>query len=354
MIDQKSDYDFVTWPYDGSIQVDGSIMPIRQQSQNTTLRGEDVAFLYEVIQRTRKSSRMTTGGLYMTKRIDGDPVQDVITELRNFQALGPAYSGKPLYQSASFDQIYEMPNGGSPFKTPAQLNPDAAIYTGIVSQGGFFANGQPLSRTHMMEVFDDLKLIRRFQTDVTGSDDFGYWSHDDKTGGEEGEIPRVTAHAGNLYSFKCNGWIDVDHGDVHHSGWRSRTSQSGGYEETTPVVDLRYIRSTVLAFCIITAHKTFATKWGEGGGISQSEVVSYNYVVPVQTSVLPTCRGIGIGTETMNGIKDLILQRLKLDSFTPDIFAPPDHDGTDGMMECVVTFSGVDYIVAQIGDDVRW
>lgn len=77
MIKTRSEYNFVNIPY--SIFVNGDVMPLRKGHEQSILRGEDIAFLFEAVERRHCMIGYSTISRTLNRTILGDNYRYVIS-----------------------------------------------------------------------------------------------------------------------------------------------------------------------------------------------------------------------------------------------------------------------------------
>lgn len=161
MVTQRKDYRFVDIPKD--IKIDGSVMPHR--GNKDLLLGEDPSFILESFAERDyvRYGCYAAPSFKMTKVIEGARYRTVIDQYKDWVRLPYHADGKPLDPLWGPQSEY---SGGSEYslKAPCELDPDARLtLVGFKGNSNLFNRGRPVERQPIMDVYDDLRLLRHFQ-----------------------------------------------------------------------------------------------------------------------------------------------------------------------------------------------
>lgn len=164
MVTQRREYRFVDIP--SGIKIDGSVMPKR--GNKDLILGEDPCFIQEAFAEREyvRSGCIGAPTFEMNKNIVGERYRNVIDKYMDWVGLPYRDSGKPLDPLWVPKRDYYA---GSEYSTmsPCQLDQDARlILSEFKGNSNMFKRGSPVKSQPIMDVYDDLKLLRHFQIKI--------------------------------------------------------------------------------------------------------------------------------------------------------------------------------------------
>lgn len=179
MIRSRSEYDFVS--IDGSVRIDGGIMPLRGGSgvaAKRCLRGEDAAFMLEAAYERAKVCGLSLGNIQKVdsvgRRIHGYANQFAVDVLKRSSDYALNIDAQVATKEVSFNELYDITSAYPGLQFDKST---------LVSDKSKFAIGMPLSSDSVMDVFTDISALRAFRRDgvlARSSDSYS------ETGGGDG------------------------------------------------------------------------------------------------------------------------------------------------------------------------
>lgn len=164
MIDKRSDYRKVSIPVE--MKIDGGIMPLRLSKSQ--LRGEDICFLTEFRNRfIEATSAVESERNLITpidKRIVGQRFKDVIKTIRDNLDSGTGVSGRAIKPEATWEQLYSYNDSYEQEIIPLMINPNGKVLREqLQSNDADYDVGHPVEYQPILNLFEDVKLLKRFQ-----------------------------------------------------------------------------------------------------------------------------------------------------------------------------------------------